>query len=135
LKKSQKVEPSNRKCVLSREIFLKIFMEKKNNNPPTAFSPSPEGERAPIQIKARDEDLKGVYSNLMIITHTKEEFCLDFVNTFNPPILVSRVLMSPAHVKRMIRALEENMKKYEERFGAVEAAKEPEAPLGFQPPR
>jgi len=90
-------------------------------------------EQKEIKIKAKDEDLKGVYSNLMIISHTKEEFCLDFVNTFNPPILTARVLMSPAHLKRMIRALEENMKKYEERFGAVEPAKEPEAPLGFRP--
>jgi len=92
-------------------------------------------EQKQIQIKAKDEDLKGVYSNLMIVNHTKEEFCLDFVNTFNPPILTSRVLMSPAHLKRMIKALEENMKKYEEQFGEVEAAKEPETPLGFQPPK
>ena len=89
-------------------------------------------ESKEIQIKARDEDLKGVYSNLMIVSHTKEEFCLDFINTFNPPTLTSRVLMSPGHLKRMIRALEENMKKYEEQFGEVEVAKEPEAPLGFQ---
>ncbi len=86
-----------------------------------------------IQIKAKDGDLKGVYSNLMIVSHTKEEFCLDFVNTFNPPILTSRVLMSPGHLKRMIKALEENMKKYEDQFGGVEAAKEPESLLGFHP--
>ncbi len=92
-------------------------------------------EQKQIQIKAKDEDLKGVYSNLMIVSHTKEEFCLDFINTFNPPTLTSRVLMSPGHLKRMIKALGENMKKYEERFGEVEAAKEPEAPLGFQPPK
>ena len=40
--------------------------------------------------------------------------------------------MSPAHLKRMIQALGVNMKKYEERFGAVEAAEEPKAPIGFQ---
>jgi len=88
-----------------------------------------------IQIKARDEDLKGVYSNLMIVSHTKEEFCLDFINTFNPPTLTSRVLMSPGHLKRMIKALEENMRKYEGQFGEVEVAKEPESLLGFQPPK
>jgi len=90
-------------------------------------------EQREIKIKARDEDLKGVYSNLMIVSHTKEEFCLDFVNTFNPPTLTSRVLMSPGHLKRMIKALEENMRKYEEQFGEIEPAKETEAPLGFQP--
>ena len=86
-----------------------------------------------IQIKAKDEDLKGVYSNLMIVSHTKDEFCLDFVNTFNPSILTARVLTSPAHLKRMINAFETNMKKYEEQFGVVEATKEPETTLGFQP--
>ena len=91
-------------------------------------------ENKQIQIKAKDDDLKGVYSNLMIIGHTKEEFCLDFVNTFNPPILTSRVLMSPGHIKRMIKALEVNMEQYEKQFGEIEAAKEPETPsLGFQP--
>jgi len=43
--------------------------------------------------------------------------------------------MSPGHLKRMIKALEENMKKYEDQFGEVETAKEPESRLGFQPPK
>jgi len=89
-------------------------------------------EQKEIQIKAKDEDLKGVYSNLMMVGHTKEEFCLDFINSFNPPTLVARVLMSPAHLKRMIRALETNMKKYEEGFGVIEASQEPETQLGFK---
>lgn len=90
-------------------------------------------EKKQIKIKIRDEDLKGAYSNLMQIYHTKEEFCFDFFNVFPPQgILVSRVLMNPAHLKRMIRALQENMKKYEDKFGQVEAAKEPQAPLGFK---
>ena len=90
-------------------------------------------EQKQIQIKAKDDDLKGVYSNLMIVTHTKEEFCLDFINSFNPPTLTTRVLMSPGHLKRMVHALEINMKKYEEQFGVVAVAKEPETSFGFQP--
>ena len=66
-------------------------------------------EKKQIKIKIRDEDLKGVYSNLMQIYHTKEEFCFDFFNVFPPQgILVTRVLMNPAHLKRMIRALQES---------------------------
>ncbi|MFQ6049868.1 MAG: DUF3467 domain-containing protein [Candidatus Paceibacterales bacterium] len=91
-------------------------------------------EKKQIQLKARDEDLKGAYSNLMQVSHTKEEFCLDFFNVFPPQgILTARVLMSPAHLKRMIRALQENMKKYEEKFGQVEPAKGPSTPIGFKP--
>lgn len=89
-----------------------------------------------IKIKAKDEDLKGTYSNMMQILHTKEEFILDFFLTAPPEgVLASRVIMSPGHVKRMIKALQENIGKYEAKFGKIEEAKTPEMPeggLGFK---
>jgi hypothetical protein len=89
-------------------------------------------EKKEIQIKAKDEDLKGFYSNLMQVSHTREEFCLDFFNLFPPQgILISRIIVSPSHLKRMIMALEDNLKKYEEKFGKVEVVKEPERIIGF----
>lgn len=85
-----------------------------------------------IQIKAKDDDLKGAYSNLMQVLHTKEEFILDFFLTAPPQgILASRVIMSPGHLKRMVKALQENVGKYEEKFGKIEEAEAPEAKLGF----
>ena len=86
-----------------------------------------------IKIKAKDEELKGTYSNLMQVLHTKEEFVLDFF-LVSPPegILTSRVIMSPGHLKRMIKALEENLSKYEEKFGKIEISQVPEAALGFK---
>jgi len=42
------------------------------------------------------------------------------------------VITSPGHLKRIIKALEENLKNYEEKFGKIEEAKEPETKLGFQ---
>jgi hypothetical protein len=91
-------------------------------------------EKGEIQIKAKEEDLKGVYSNGVIISHTKEEFCLDFLLiNFNPPILVSRIFTSPAHLKRMIDALTENLRNYENKFGKVEPSKETEISIGFKP--
>ncbi len=87
-----------------------------------------------IQIKAKNDDLKGVYSNLTLVSHTREEFCLDFVNSFNPPVLVARVLMSPAHLKRFIKALQDNLQKYEDRFGTIEEGESsnPNSSIGFQ---
>jgi len=86
-----------------------------------------------VKIKAKDEELKGAYSNLMQVLHTKEEFVLDFFLVTPPEgILTSRVIMSPGHLKRMIKALEENLSKYEEKFGKIEEARVPEVPLGFQ---
>lgn len=86
-----------------------------------------------IQIKAGDAEIKGVYSNYTEIKHTKEEFCLDFLNIF-PPMgsLTARVIMSPGHTKRMINAMQDNVKKYEEQFGKIEEAKGPETTkMGF----
>ena len=91
-------------------------------------------EKKQIKIKAKDEDLKGVYSNLTQVSHTKEEFFLDFLSVFPPQgTLVSRVIMSPAHLKRMIVALQEGMRRYEGKFGQVEAAQKSETEIGFKP--
>ena len=82
---------------------------------------------ASIQIGANDEDLKGRYANLMSVSHTGEEFVLDFffVNKQSSDgeargTLVSRVITSPSHFKRMVEALEENVDKYEQRYGEIE---------------
>jgi len=85
-----------------------------------------------IKIKFTDDVLRGVYANLMQITHTREEFVLDFANVFPPGgIVTSRVIVSPGHLKRIVKALSENMKKYEGKFGPVEEAKGP-GEIGFK---
>ncbi len=85
-----------------------------------------------IPIKIKDEDLKGFYSNIMQISHTKEEFILDFFFAVPPAgVLGSRIVMSPGHLKRMSKAIEENIKRYENSFSSIEEAKEPETKIGF----
>lgn len=77
-----------------------------------------------IQISASDEDLKGRYANLMSVSHTAEEFVLDYF-AVTPAgdgprgHLVSRVIVSPAHYKRILAALSDNLHKYEEQFGEI----------------
>lgn len=86
-----------------------------------------------IQVKASDEALKGVYSNMAQIGHTQEEFVLDFMNLFPPAgVLSARVIVSPAHVKRITQALAENIKKYEEQFGSIKVGSVPEHKIGFR---
>ena len=85
-----------------------------------------------IQIKAKDEVLAGHYANMAQINHNKEEFILDFMSVFPPAgTLNSRIIMSPGHYKRMIKAMQDNLQKYESRFGSVEASDEPETVHGF----
>lgn len=87
-----------------------------------------------IQIRINDNELKGVYANLMRVMHTKEEFILDFANVVLPEeggIVTARVITNPGHLKRIIKALEENLKNYEEKFGKIEEAEEPSRKIGF----
>ena len=86
-----------------------------------------------IQIRADDSIIKGVYANVMAVNHTKEEFVLEFVNIFPPQgSLVSRVFTSPGHMKRIQKALEENIKNYEKQFGKIEEAVAPDSRIGFK---
>jgi hypothetical protein len=80
-----------------------------------------------LQIKMPEHVLPGVYSNQMVVNHTREEFLIDFVNLFPPEGVVNaRVIVSPGHLKRMIRALQENLGRYEVAFGPVIEATAPE---------
>jgi hypothetical protein len=75
----------------------------------------------------------GAYANSMFATHTREEFILDFIMV-TPPVgtVTARVITSPGHMKRMVSALAENLKKYEARFGKLTEAPEPPRPsMGF----
>ena len=79
-----------------------------------------------MRVKILDETLRGVYANQMVVSHTKEEFLLDFVNVFPPEGIVNaRIIISPGHLKRVIRALVENVRKYEDSFGEIPEAAEP----------
>jgi hypothetical protein len=44
-----------------------------------------EKKKSGLNIKITDDILKGVYSNSMVVTHTREEFVIDFINSFPPP--------------------------------------------------
>ena len=82
-----------------------------------------------LNIKITDEELKGRYTNLLRITHTREEFILDFINVVPPQgVVTARIVASPGHLKRIIRALGQNLKLYEDNFGVIAEAPEPEAP-------
>lgn len=86
-----------------------------------------------VQIKASDEILRGHYSNMANILHTKEEFVLDFLNVFPPTgTLNARVIVSPGHFKRMLAAMTENLGKYESQFGSVAPSEAPTSKIGFE---
>ena len=88
-----------------------------------------------IKINFPENLRGGTYSNAMRVSHTKEEFILDFI-MLSPPLgtITARVITSPSHLKRMISVLHENLGKYESNFGKVAEASEPSRSLGFHTP-
>lgn len=84
-------------------------------------------EQKQIKVKVPENILPGVYSNQMVVSHTREEFVLDFANLFPPEGIVNaRVIVSPGHLKRLIRALSDNLARYESKFGQIIEATPPE---------
>jgi hypothetical protein len=87
-----------------------------------------------LKIKINDNILPGHYANQIVIMHSQDEFILDYVAAFPPePSVVSRVVMTPGHFKRILTAMTDNLKKYESQFGEIKTAVEPITPVGSQP--
>ena len=78
------------------------------------------GKPKEIQVDFPKELIGGVYSNNMAVSHTREEFIMDFL-MITPPsgAVTARVIVSPGHIKRIARALQENISKYEQEFGSI----------------
>jgi len=93
-----------------------------------------EGPQKPMEIQVTfPEHLKGgVYSNSMTVTHTREEFVLDFMMVAPPAgSVTARIILSPGHAKRVVAALAENVRRYEESHGTILTAEEPPKTIGF----
>lgn len=86
-----------------------------------------------LQLELSDEVGQGIYSNMAIITHSSSEFILDFVRLM-PGLpkagVKSRVILAPEHAKRLLRALQDNIVKYEQAFGSI---KTPQSIPDFPP--
>jgi hypothetical protein len=89
--------------------------------------PPPQGPKLQVQID--DDVAQGVYSNLVLLNHTENEFILDFafIQPSNGRAKVrTRVISSPRHTKRLLQALQKNLERYEERFGTIETGTDDE---------
>jgi len=96
----------------------------------------PGNEPQRIDIELPEEVAEGRYANLVMIAHSAEEFILDFIRIMPglPKARVqSRIIITPAHAKRLLRALADNIGRYEATYGDIEV---PEAgpPIHFGGP-
>ncbi|HRW74873.1 MAG: DUF3467 domain-containing protein [Saprospiraceae bacterium] len=91
-----------------------------------------------LNIELPEDVAEGIYSNLAIIAHSHTEFVLDFIRMMpNMPKakVKARVVLTPQHAKRLLRALADNVKKFETQFGKIEDT-EPNnfPPMNFNTP-
>ncbi|MBO4738317.1 MAG: DUF3467 domain-containing protein [Bacteroidales bacterium] len=81
-----------------------------------------------IDITLGEDIADGVYANLAIITHSHSEFIVDFV-ALMPGVtkgkVKSRVILTPQHAKRLLLALDENIKRYESMHGQIQDYDDP----------
>lgn len=95
-------------------------MENNNNN-----------NQNQLNIELSEDVAEGIYSNLAIITHSNAEFVIDFIRVMPgvPKAKVkARILLTPQHAKRLLAALSDNIRKFEEVNGKI---KIDDAPQGF----
>jgi hypothetical protein len=89
-----------------------------------------------INIELDENVADGIYSNLAIINHSVSEFVVDFVNIM-PGVpkskVKSRIILTPQHAKRLLKALGENVARFEYTHGEIKDYEQPPMPLNFGP--
>jgi hypothetical protein len=89
-----------------------------------------------INIELPEEMAEGIYSNLAIISHSPQEFVVDFIRVMPgvPKAKVkARIVVTPEHAKRLMKALIDNVKKYEQQFGVINDKEQPLMSMNFGP--
>ena len=84
-----------------------------------------------LNIELPEEVAEGTYSNLAIISHSNSEFVVDFIRLVpNVPKakVKSRIILTPQHAKRLLRALADNVKKFEAQHGIIDEPEQPPFP-------
>lgn len=101
--------------------------EKKKN--------TPEQQSNQINIELTEDIAEGIYANLAMIAHSNSEFVIDFIRLMPglPKAKVkARIVVTPEHARRLLAALKDNIKKYEEVFGEIKQNEDnPRFPLNF----
>jgi len=93
----------------------------------------PQGQQ--LSVELGEKEAEGIYSNLAIITHSPAEFVIDFTRVL-PEVpkakVYARVIMTAQHAKLLLRAMEDNVKKFEQKFGEIKIQGDPSTGFGLQ---
>lgn len=93
-------------------------------------------KKGQINIELDEAVAQGIYSNLAIINHSQSEFVVDFV-TIMPGVpkskVKSRIVLTPQHAKRFLKALNDNVARFENAHGEIKDYQQPPIPINFGP--
>ncbi len=94
----------------------------------------PKEKISQLSIELSDKVAEGTYTNLVMIAHSPEEFILDFIRVV-PGVrsakVKSRVIVTPQHAKRLLRALADNIERFEGTHGTIEERSVQDSALRF----
>jgi len=96
----------------------------------------PKNKEGQLNIELSEEVADGTYSNLAIINHSVSEFVVDFINVMPgvPKAKVkSRIVLTPQHAKRLMKALADNITRFEKAHGEIKDYEQPPIPMNFGP--
>jgi hypothetical protein len=99
----------------------------------------PQAGQQQINIELTDDTAEGIYSNLVLITHSPAEFIFDFARVLpgkSKAKVYSRIIKAPQHAKSFLLALQDNVRKYEEQHGEIKlhGIDTRQKHIGFQQP-
>ncbi|GLB52151.1 hypothetical protein NBRC110019_11900 [Neptunitalea chrysea] len=95
-----------------------------------------EKKQGQVNIELDEKIAEGIYSNLAIINHSVSEFVVDFISMMpgTPKAKVkSRIVLTPQHAKRLLKALNDNVQRFERAHGEIKDYEQPPIPLNFGP--
>ena len=78
-----------------------------------------------LQIQMDDDVAQGQYINMAMVNHSETEFTLDmiYIQPQQPKAKVrARLITSPKHCKRLLLALQDNIGKFEAKFGTIDVS-------------
>lgn len=97
------------------------------------MSDKPAAPQIQIQIEIDPATANGAFVNMALVNHTETEFTLDliYVQPQAPKATVrARAITTPKHMKRLLLAVQDNLARYEARFGPVDVGDAPAFPQG-----
>ena len=107
---------------------MSLLKRDSDSKTPPPAAPRPAQQ---VQVQLGEQEAEGIYSNLVLMTHSPSEFILDFARLL-PGVpkakVFARIVMTPQNAKSLLVVLQKNIEKYEEKHGKIPGSS------GFPPP-